>query len=110
MLKKFKKKEQSNKKKEDISELAKKYNIRVSNPYGCYPPDVDNALQTLEAQVTQHFNALTNLQKEYDTIKEKHDLLFAEITRLKLDMQLMGIKEEEDEEEFNNIKLNLFER
>lgn len=98
-------------KKEDITEIIKKYNIRVSNPYGCYPPDVDNTLKTLETQVEQLMNTASSLQKENEEYKKKNLILQQQVQTQRLNMSLLGIPDE-DEKEFveqkkSSFKLNL---
>lgn len=54
----------SNKIEHDKSELAKKLNIRISNPYGYYPEDVDPIIIKLQEEIS-------NLTKENKSLSDE---------------------------------------
>ena len=83
--------------------LAQKYNIRVSNPYGYYPEDVDKLITTFE-------NTISSLEKENKKLAEERDQAQSDlskaqsqIVRLKMDMSLMEQADTSAEEDFVNM-------
>mgnify|MGYP007069886553 CR=1 FL=1 len=62
------------------SELAVRYNIRVSKPYGYYPEDVDKILEDLERQ-------LNNLQTENSKLTETAETAVRDKKRAETELQ-----------------------
>lgn len=97
------KKKSSNKqsiKAEEVSDIAKRYGVRVSNPYGYYPEDVDRILTDLDTQ-------LSNLSKENKIASDKiqrltkeRDDIKREFTALKLQVSMMEIPDTSTETDF----------
>ena len=54
----------------ELPPIAKKYNIRVSNPYGFYPEDVEKILYQLEKDIN---NLELDSKQLRDVIKQKED-------------------------------------
>lgn len=75
----------------NLPEVAKRNNIRVSSPYGYYPEDVDNVIIELEnnLKLTQKENDhLTNMLK---STREELEDAKTELTKLKMQISMIDI-------------------
>ena len=97
---KVKNKDSAGKKVSEKSEIAKRYGIRISNPYGYFPEDVDRILEDLQSQLNTlskenkfASDKLARIQKERDDAK-------TELSKLKMQISLMDIPDTSTEEDF----------
>lgn len=74
----------------DLPEMAKKYNIRVSNPYGYYPEDVEKIIFDLESQINRLEKENFTLTKKNGELENDVSQAKREITQLKVQMTIMG--------------------
>lgn len=78
------------------SEIAKSLGIRISNPYGYYPDDVDSIIIKLNedlarmtkenAQLTENYNKIST---EFKQLNEEKKAADAELIKLRLQAQFM---------------------
>lgn len=76
---------------EELPEIATKYGIRVSNPYGYYPEDVDKVITKLEAEANNLSKDNKELRDKVGTQEKEINSLRATVTELKLQMSVMQI-------------------
>lgn len=85
---------------QELSEVAKSHNIRVSSPYGYYPEDVDPIIVQLETAVSQ----LTKENKQLATqLHEEQTLRQAasqELAKMKMEVSLFDYPDVSAEESF----------
>lgn len=63
-----------NKKKkieQDKSEIAKKYQFRISNPYGYFPEDVDKVVQQLASDLSEYTKENKRLSEELNKAQDE---------------------------------------
>lgn len=85
---------------QELSDLAKSHNIRVSSPYGYYPEDVDPIIANLEKTVQQLEKENRQFEAENHEYKERCSALTTELTKLKMQVSLMEIPDVSAEEGF----------
>ena len=78
-------------KQNELPELLKKYNIRVSTPYGAYPEDVVNILLKLDNEISGFKSDNKLLTKENEQLKYELNKAKAQITSLKLSISQLEI-------------------
>lgn len=103
ITKKTRKSKKSKNPSSEISDIAKKYNIRVSAPHGYYPEDVDRVLTDLDKQLTllSKENSTADI-KIAELIKER-DSLKTIVTKLKLQISTMEIPDASTETDFHML-------
>ena len=87
----------------DKSELAKKLNIRISNPYGYYPEDVDPIILQLQKDVSSLTKENKELSDKLYTAEKNLKDLSIEFQQFKLNASLVEIKEPSIEESLINL-------
>lgn len=92
-----------NKMSQDIPESLKKYNFRISTPYGLYPEDVDVKLNELDVYINRLVNENNTLQKNYNEVKQQRDAIKAEFANLQIQMSLLQTPKTSIEEDLANI-------
>lgn len=92
-----------NKLSQDIPESLKKYNFRISTPYGLYPEDVDVKLNELDVYINRLVNENNTLQKNYNEVKQQRDAIKAEFANLQIQMSLLQTPKTSIEEDLENI-------
>lgn len=85
---------------QELSELAKRHNIRVSSPYGYYPEDVDPIIERLEKDVSQLTKENKQFSNELQEYKDKCSALSTELTKIKMQISLMEVPDVSAEEGF----------
>lgn len=85
-------------------EVAKRHNIRVSNPYGYYPEDVDKIILSLESQIsnlqkenTRLEEARNDLEKRFNNINDQYQAFKAQVILME------GSTDTSAEEDFANL-------
>lgn len=68
-----------------ISQIAKKYSIKVSKPAGYYPPDVDSTLIKLTERIEDLEKENKKLEEEVKKLIEQKDSLNKQLTEIKLE-------------------------
>lgn len=84
----------------ELSEIAKRLNIRVSSPYGYYPDDVDPILARLEKDVSNLTKENKKLSEEVLDKQNKLTAVTQELSALKMQMSLMEVPDLSSEESF----------
>lgn len=75
----------------DKSELAKNLGIRISNPYGYYPDDVDPIIQKLQNDVASLTRENKQLTDQVADLTKKNKSLSSELSQLKIQVSLMEV-------------------
>ncbi len=89
------------------SEIAKRYDIRISTPNGYYPEDVDKILKEMEDVIAQQDKEIQMLSKDRDQARKDLGKLQAEFTKFKLSITTMDIKDNSFEDDIQDIaKIN----
>ena len=95
----LKKKKNNNTASPNLSDVAMRHNIRISNPYGYYPDDVDRIIRKYE-ELTNTLQAETQrLEKALSKTTDELKAANAELQRMKLDMSLMDVPDTSAEED-----------
>lgn len=76
---------------QEKSQLAKDLNIRISNPYGYYPEDVDPIIIGLQEQVNQLSKENKSLRDQVGDLTNKNKSLSNELTSLKIQVSVAEI-------------------
>lgn len=84
----------------ELSEIAKRHNIRVSTPHGYYPDDVDKLLSNYESVVNQLQSETKRLSEQLEQSRSDCAALRAEVTKLQLDMSNLEIPDVSANESF----------
>lgn len=84
----------------ELPEVAKRHNFRVSSPYGYYPEDVDKVVIQFESDVSNLTKENKKLSEEVHETKEKLTKIQTELTQLKMQMSLMEIPDVSQSESF----------
>lgn len=74
---------------QDLPIILKKYNVRVSKPFGCYPEDVEAVLTRLEEENNNLAKENTQLAEDAEKFKKQYKEVQAEFTKFKMQVQLM---------------------
>lgn len=85
---------------QDLPEVAKRLHIRVSNPYGYYPEDVDKIILNLEKSVNDLEHENKELRDKYNEADENLKRTQSELTKLKMQISLMEFPDVSPEEDF----------
>lgn len=85
---------------QELPEVAKRHNIRVSNPYGYYPEDVDKIILALEKDISNLTKENSQLSKDLYTQKQMNSSLQTELSQIKMQVSLMDIPDASTEENF----------
>lgn len=102
-LKKQKKDKKGLKVANEKSQLAQDLGIRISNPYGYYPDDVDPIIAGLQKSVSDLTKENKRLADELNEKTEQLKLAMSEASQLKMQMSLMEIPDMGAEEEFTML-------
>lgn len=81
----------SNSKVNELSDIAKEYNIRISTPKGYYPDDVDPIITRLRKEVNELTLDNKKLRDEIGQLEVKNRDLSTELTSLKLQISITDI-------------------
>lgn len=84
----------------NLPEVAKRHHIRVSNPYGYYPEDVDKIIIGLESSVNSLEHENKELRDRVHEVSEELSKAKTELTKLKMQMTLMDPPDTSAEEDF----------
>lgn len=76
---------------QEKSQLAKDLGIRISNPYGYYPDDVDPIISNLQKQINDLSKENKMLRDEVGDLTNKNKSLSNELTSLKLQISITEI-------------------
>ena len=82
----FNKKKKNNGPSPNLSDVAMRNNIRISNPYGYYPDDVDRVILKLENLINTLQAETQKLERELASTSDELKTARATIQQLKLDM------------------------
>lgn len=88
------------KKESEKSAIAKQYGIRVSNPYGYFPEDVDRVLEDLQSQLNTLSKENKFASEKLARIQKERDDAKTELSKLKMQISLMDIPDSSTEEDF----------
>lgn len=80
------KKKKNNTSSPNLSDVAMRHNIRISNPYGYYPDDVDRIVRKYEELTNTLDKETKRLERELASTKDELKAARATIQQLKLDM------------------------
>lgn len=85
---------------QELSEVAKSHNIRVSSPYGYYPEDVDPIIIQLETAVSQLTKENKQLASQLHEEKELRQAASQELAKMKMEVSLFDYPDVSAEESF----------
>ena len=88
-------KNKSKKENFEKSEIAVRYNIRVSKPYLYYPEDVDKILTDLDSRVKSMAKEVESLAAQKQISDERLNKLQAEYSQLQLQISMFRIDDSE---------------
>ena len=77
---------------QELPAIAKKYNIRVSSPFGYYPEDVNRVLEKLEQSNNILAKENAELTKKYEAKNTDYKNLRTEFTNFKLEVSKMQLE------------------
>lgn len=77
---------------QELPEIAIKYNLRVSKPYGYYPDDVNSVLKKLDEIISNLERENIELGKRAEKAETQYAAVSQEFTRFKIGVQTMGLK------------------
>lgn len=89
----FNKKKSQSSIENELSEIAKKFNIRVSSPYGYYPEDVDAILLKLTSDVSALSAENKKLSEDNDRIQKDLNRSNQMLTEARLQISLMPVQD-----------------
>lgn len=108
MAKKEKKspeKEMAAKVEHDLPEIAKKYHIQISYPYGYFPDDVDKIIKDFEFTISTKDNKISDIiAKNAVKIDEITAAKDKEIEELNKFLKIANMREEKNKEEIEQLK------
>ena len=84
----------------NLSDIALNYNIRISNPYGYYPDDVDRIIRKQEELINTLQAETQRLDKLYSDTKEELKIAKAELQRIRFDISVLELPDTSTEEDF----------
>lgn len=85
---------------QDLSEVAKSHNIRISSPYGYYPDDVDPIITQLELDISRLEKENKQLADQLHEETELRKAASSELNTIKMQMSLMEYPDVSAEESF----------
>jgi len=94
------KKAKGSKVEQELSEVAKSHNIRVSSPYGYYPEDVDPIIIQLEKDVSQLTKENKMLSSQLHEEQELRKAASQELAKMKMEVSLFDYPDVSTEESF----------
>ncbi len=89
---------------QDLPDILKKYNIRVSKPYGCYPDDIAEVLEKLENENNLLAKENKSLAEEAEKQKKLYKEVQAEFTKFKMQVQLLRFEGNTDEQAMGMVE------
>jgi DivIVA protein. len=89
---------------DNLPEIAIKYNIRVSNPYGYYPEDVDKVLLNLEASINQLTKENKELKDKLYETETSLSKINSEFQKMKMEVSLMDFPDSSTETDFYTLR------
>lgn len=98
-----KKKDNINRKEYEKSEIAIKHGIRISNPYGYFPEDVDRIIKDMESQLSNLSKENKTLSDNLSTTIKERDAASSELRTLLMQVSAMEIPDTSTETEFHMI-------
>ena len=90
-------------KNQEVPTSIKKYNIRVSNPYGLYPQDVESVIIDLEKERAKLQSLVKQYKEENEKLQKDNEDLKTTITQLRFDMSLFEVPDSTNAQDFQNI-------
>ena len=97
------KKKNNKKQGQELPEIIKKYNIRISTPNGCFPEDVDKVLEDLEKQIKNLSSENQRLEVQNTQIKNDFELVKAENQKLRFQIMNFNYEDTSELQDFNNL-------
>ncbi|HOY90135.1 MAG TPA: hypothetical protein PK891_00285 [Bacteroidales bacterium] len=88
----------------NLPDIAKRYSLRISKPYGYFPEDVHNIITSLEEQANRLAKENTKLTEEADTAKKQLKDISTEFRKFKMKVQFMSFEQTTEEEELAMIE------
>ena len=83
----FKKKKQKKNSGVEISEIGKKYNIRISTPNGYFPEDVDKILIDFEKQLNNLSAENKKMEQQLSKLDEDYKRIQTEFRKQSFEMK-----------------------
>ena len=99
----FNKKKKNNGPSPNLSDVAMRHNIRISNPYGYYPDDVDRVIRKYEELTNTLDKETKRLERELASTKDELKAANGALQKLKLEMTLMEVRVIENPKRSNDI-------
>jgi len=103
----FRKKDKPSKKTRakthDISEIAKRYGVRVSTPMGYFPEDVDKLLQDLEQQLVTLSKENKHASERIKRLTDERNAAMSELSTLKMQISFTEIPDTSEVEDFTML-------
>lgn len=84
---------------QSLPDIIRNNNIRISNPYGCYPEDVASVLEKLISENNNLAKENTMLREESDKFKKQYKEVQAEFSKFKMQVNLMRFETSTPEED-----------
>ena len=88
------------KKVSEKSAIATQFGIRISNPYGYFPEDVDRVLEDLQSQLNTLSKENKFASEKLARIQKERDDAKTELSKLKMQVSLMEVPDTSAEEDF----------
>lgn len=95
------KKKNNNQNGSEMSEVGKRHNLRISNPYGYYPEDVDKVLLNYEKLLSSHETEISKLEKQLEQVKAEKKMIDDEFRKMKMEIQFAEIPDISADEGFS---------
>lgn len=83
------------------SDVAKKYGLRISNPHGYFPEDVDKLILKLESQIETLEKETHQLEERLTIALDEKRMIDSEYKKMKMQMSLMEVPDTTTEEDFS---------
>lgn len=99
----FNKKKKNNGPSPNLSDVAMRHNIRISNPYGYYPDDVDRVIRKYEELTNTLDKETKRLERELASTKDELKAANGALQKLKLEMTLMEVPDTSAEQDIAMI-------
>lgn len=97
------KKKKKNQTGSEMSDVGKRHNLRISNPYGYYPEDVDKVLLNYEKLLSSHETEIKNLETQLEQTKAEKKMIDDEFRKMKMEMQFIDIPDISPDESFSMV-------
>lgn len=95
------KKKKNNQTGSEMSEVGKRHNLRISNPYGYYPEDVDKVLLDYEELLANHEKEIARLEKQLQQALTEKKIIDDEFRKMKMELQFAEIPDISADEGFS---------